>query len=190
MTRLQSFRAFIAAMNPSSDPRDAIKQGYYVDPHHGGVWSKLTRALELEPASTHLVLGGIGSGKTSELLRACAMLRSSLRESGDFVAYCDVSRHHDLRSPPRAGVLFALTSQFLVSAAKKNRKFSTKESEAKDAIRALTEFAEDSVDWVPDSPTGTSHRNRSHRTTGTTHRARAYGCANRESCSHRLPTSR
>jgi hypothetical protein len=139
-------------MNPSSDPRDAIKQGYYVEPPDGGVWSKLTRALELEPASTHLVLGGIGSGKTSELLRACATLRKSLRETGDFVRYCDVSRYHDLGAKPEVGVLFALTAKLLVKAAKKNRESGPKDAAVESAIGTLTKFAEDSFVWVPYEP--------------------------------------
>jgi hypothetical protein len=117
MTRLQSFRAFIAAMNPSSNPGEAINQGYYVEPPDGGVWSPLTKKLELEPASTHLVLGGIGSGKSSELLRAYKELRKSLRETKDFVRYCDVSKSHNLSALPRAGVLFALTGLKLMSRA-------------------------------------------------------------------------
>jgi hypothetical protein len=143
MTRLQRFRAFIAEMNPSSNPGEAIEQGYYVDPPDGGVWSQLTKKLELEPASTHLVLGGIGSGKSSELLRAYKQLRASLRENGDFVRYCDVSKSHDLSASPRVGVLFALASLKLMSRA------STRKGVVESpAASALEGFARGSVVWV------------------------------------------
>lgn len=109
MTRLQRYRAFLAAMNPSSDPKLALERGYYIDPPDGGVWSKLTKRLELDPASTHLVLGGIGSGKTSELLRT----KQRLEESGHLVAYRDVSESHDLATARESGILLALTGKWL-----------------------------------------------------------------------------
>ena len=149
VTRLQSYRAFIAAMNPSSDPGAAIEQGYYVDPPDGGIWSALTRKLELEPASTHLVLGGIGSGKTSELLRTRDVLQQSLRETGDFAEYCDVSRYHDLSARPRVGVLVALAGQVLTAAAKRSRPSPpAKGSPAEVAVKSLREFADGSFVWI------------------------------------------
>lgn len=116
MTRLQRYRALLAAMNPSSDPQAAIDGGLYVDPPGQSVWAALKLKLELEPASSHLVLGGIGSGKTSELLKTCMALQGTLPEVGDFVAYCDVSQHHHLDEKPVRGVLFALAAGLLMKA--------------------------------------------------------------------------
>jgi hypothetical protein len=141
MTRLQTYRAFLAAMSPSSNPSEALARGFYVEPPGGGVWSDLTRRLELEPASTHLVLGGIGSGKTSELLRARAHLLDALRETGDLVWYCDVSRYHDLASPAEPGVLFALTGNLLVHAAKRTKAGIPEDSEVAEAAKSLRELA-------------------------------------------------
>jgi len=36
MTRLQTYRAFLAAMSPSSNPRDALEREFYVEPPGGG----------------------------------------------------------------------------------------------------------------------------------------------------------
>ena len=74
----------------------------------------LALRLELEPGSTHLVLGGIGSGKTTELLRAQERLQKSLSEAGDHVEYIDVSLRHDLAAPTLSGVLVALAGLALV----------------------------------------------------------------------------
>lgn len=146
MTRLQRYRAFLAAMNPSSDPRLALERGYYVERPDGGVWSKLTKRLELDPASTHLVLGGIGSGKTSELLRTKQQLQDSLRETGDLVEYRDVSKYHNLAAAPKAGVLLALTAMRVIedrgSKTKRGKEFS---NAAIQIIRQTTGYSE----WVP-----------------------------------------
>lgn len=136
MTRLQRYRAFLAAMNPSSDPQVAIDDGLYVEPPGQPVWAALKLKLELEPASTHLVLGGIGSGKTSELLKARLELQKSLTEVGDFVAYCDVSQHHHLDAKPVRGALFALAARQLMQVGSVPTK-----GPVADAKRALQRFS-------------------------------------------------
>lgn len=156
MTRLKRYRAFLAAMNPSSDPQVAIDDGLYVEPPGQPVWAALKLKLELEPASTHLVLGGIGSGKTSELLKTCLALRKSLPEVGDFVAYCDVSQHHHLDAKPVRGVLFALAARQLMDA----RSVPTKGpvADATDALRRFSAGYERVVDrYEPDDDDEPDH---------------------------------
>lgn len=116
VTRLQKFRAFLAALNPSADPSDALGRGFYVEPPGGGVAERLARSLELEPTSSHLVLGGIGSGKTTELLRTQARLEANFGETNDLVFYCDVSEIHDLTSEPEPGLLLAIAGKYLSEA--------------------------------------------------------------------------
>jgi hypothetical protein len=115
MTPLQRFRAYMARMSPSGDPQAALDQGLYVPPPGRSVADELATRLELEPASTHLVLGGIGSGKTSELLRVAGRLRSSAGAAGDHIEYCDVSRKHDFNSDDLSGVLAALAGVSLIN---------------------------------------------------------------------------
>ena len=116
MTRLQHFRAFMARMNPVADPGMAIKEGLYVEPPGRSVAAELALRLELEPASTHLVLGGTGSGKTTAVLRAQEKLRRTLSEAGDHVEYIDVIRRHDLAVSELSGVLVALAGLALAEA--------------------------------------------------------------------------
>jgi hypothetical protein len=113
MTRIERFRAYMARMSPVADPEAAIREKLYVRPPGRSVAEELATRLELEPASTHLVLGGIGSGKTSELLVARERLERSLGEVGDHFEYIDVSRRLDLGAPTLYGVLAALAGQSL-----------------------------------------------------------------------------
>jgi energy-coupling factor transporter ATP-binding protein EcfA2 len=53
----------------------------------------ITGRLELRPASNHLVVGGIGSGKTTQLL----LVERALKQLPDtLVKYLDVSQFHNL----------------------------------------------------------------------------------------------
>lgn len=150
MTRLQRFRAYMARMNPVADPAQAIKDGLYVPPPAPTVAEQLAMSLELEPASTHLVLGGIGSGKTTELLQTQKRLRDSLSEEGDQVVYLDVSRRHDLGSSELAGVLVALAGLDLANRA---RRLASPEAVevVKEAHNRLTRHAHGYTQWV-DNP--------------------------------------
>ena len=102
--RLQRFRAYIERLDAAADPRSAIERGLYVPPSARSVADEVAGRLELQPASTHLILGGIGSGKTTQLLVA----EERLRQLPDTLAiYLDVSQEHDLQKLC-AGVLVAL----------------------------------------------------------------------------------
>ncbi len=153
MTRLQRFRAYMARMNPVADPALAIREGLYVAPPGRSVAEDLATRLELEPASTHLVLGGIGSGKTSELLRAVERLNASLPEAGDHVEYVDVSRDHDLGVPRRlTGVLVSLAGLALIRQVSQRIKKKPK-SQLAAAIEDLQSYARgksESQDYPPD----------------------------------------
>jgi hypothetical protein len=94
------------------------------------------------------VLGGIGSGKTSELLRACAELRRTLHEIGDFVEYCDVSSVHDLKAAPAAGVLVALTGNLLMSAIDERGIAATNDPKLTSAMHSLRQFAQGHSVWI------------------------------------------
>jgi hypothetical protein len=93
-----------------------MQQGLYVE-RAGNAADEIARGLALEPASARLVLGGIGSGKTTELLRTEALLDGSLYEEGDQVEYIDVSSKHDIGSDRMAGVLRALVARTLADRA-------------------------------------------------------------------------
>jgi hypothetical protein len=102
--RLQRFRAYMERLDAAADPSSAIARGLYVSPAARSVADEVAGRLELQPASAHLIVGGIGSGKTTQLLVAA----ERLRQIPDMEAvYLDVSREQDLQKL-RAGVLVAL----------------------------------------------------------------------------------
>lgn len=65
---------------------------FYVDSAHS-VSARLAAELEIAPASTHLLVGGIGSGKTTELL---AVERRVASLVDTITLYIDVSKQHDV----------------------------------------------------------------------------------------------
>ena len=102
--RLQLFRAYMERTAAAADPRSAIARGLYVPPPGRSVADQVAGRIELQPASTHLVVGGIGSGKTTQLL----VTQERLQRISDMEAiYVDVSRRHDLNKLD-SGVLVAL----------------------------------------------------------------------------------
>lgn len=109
MSRRERFRSYMARMAAAADPALAIKQQMYVHPPRP-LADDLVGRLEIEPASRHLVVGGIGSGKTTQLL----MATQALNATPDMcAAYIDVSQKQDLvRLKP--GCLVALAGLALL----------------------------------------------------------------------------
>lgn len=102
--RLQIFRERMAAFEGAANPQEAIENGYYVRAPGQLLAEKLSARVALRPASSHLLIGGIGSGKTTQLLVAC----EKLKEIGDiYPIYIDVSLYADI-SKINPGVLTAI----------------------------------------------------------------------------------
>ena len=89
--RLLRFRGLRARLDPSGDPADATPELYVEVP--GSVSSRLAAELSLAPTSRHLLVGGIGSGKTTELL---ATQRFVSQIPDVRALYIDVSKRHDI----------------------------------------------------------------------------------------------
>lgn len=101
--RRAHFRDYMRRLDPTASPERAMAEGFYVAPP-SAVTSRIGARLDIEPASSHLVLGGIGSGKTTALLA----IRSHLLSVPDAaVAMVDVlTRQRETKLGP--GVLLAL----------------------------------------------------------------------------------
>lgn len=83
----------MAAFEGAANPQEAIESGYYVHAPGKLLAEKLSARVALRPASSHLLIGGIGSGKTTQLLVAC----EKLKEIGDiYPIYIDVSLYTDI----------------------------------------------------------------------------------------------
>lgn len=102
--RLKFFREQMAAFEGAVNPQRAIESGYYVPEPRKSVSELISRRIELRPSSTHLLLGGIGSGKTTQLL----VTRDRINKIEDIYAlYVDVSLYTDI-SEISTGVLTAV----------------------------------------------------------------------------------
>ncbi|NJM64719.1 MAG: hypothetical protein HC851_03150 [Acaryochloris sp. RU_4_1] len=106
--RLKFFREQMAAFEGSADPQKAIEGGYYVPEPRKSASSLLAR-VGLRPSATHLLMGGIGSGKTTQLHIACNQFNSI---GGISAYYVDVSTYTDI-SKMSPGVLSAIAGLVL-----------------------------------------------------------------------------
>jgi hypothetical protein len=132
-------------LDAAADPRSAIVRDLYVPPAARSIADEVVGRLALQPASTQLIVGGIGSGKTTQLLVA----EQRLREVRDTEAvYLDISREHDLQKL-RAGVLVALAGLAFVKLLVDDK------SAAVDGARSFfREWAIEGSGYFPDGPPG------------------------------------
>ena len=102
--RLKLFRERMAAFEGAANPSEAIESGYYVHAPGKLLVDNISNRIALRPSSSHLLLGGIGSGKTTQLLVAY----QQINEIEDIHAiYIDVSEYTDI-SKITTGVLTAI----------------------------------------------------------------------------------
>ncbi len=78
-------------LDPSGEPADAMERFYVNQPR--SVSARIAAELALAPASSHLLLGGVGSGKTTELL-ATERRIATVADVATF--YLDVTKRHDI----------------------------------------------------------------------------------------------
>jgi hypothetical protein len=68
--RRERFRLFMKRFNPTAPARTAIDDGLICEEPGRSVFKKLAVGADLRPGSQQQVVGGIGSGKTRQLLLA------------------------------------------------------------------------------------------------------------------------
>lgn len=143
----------MARLNAAAHPREAIRDNLYVPRLGGSVADQLVRRLELEPSSSHVIVGGVGSGKTTQLLMAQGQLDAVPDVRALFI---DVSEKHDL-AKLRSSVLLLLAGLTLSDLLP--TKVSKESKEVKHAQVAFRRSAHGYVDWVDvrDDPDGSSH---------------------------------
>lgn len=101
--RRERFREYMRKLNPTAPARLTIDSGLVVEDLHGSLFKILAARADLEPGSQQLLVGGTGSGKTTELLLA----EKWLDQQGQTLAlYIDISSETDL-SGLNSGALLA-----------------------------------------------------------------------------------
>jgi flagellar biosynthesis GTPase FlhF len=93
--RRERFREYMRKLNPTAPARLAIDSGLVVEDLHGSLYKTLAARADLDPGSQQLLVGGTGSGKTTELLLA----ERWLEQQGQTLSlYSDISSETDLTS--------------------------------------------------------------------------------------------
>jgi Cdc6-like AAA superfamily ATPase len=107
--RLKFFRRLMSAFEGTSNPQRAVERGFYVNLPNNPI-EEITGRVALRPSSVHLLFGGIGSGKTTQLL----LTQQALNELEDIKAiYVDVSLVTDI-SNLQSGALIAIAGIELI----------------------------------------------------------------------------
>ncbi len=146
--RLERFREVRAKLDPSGEPVDAM-QRFYVDTPRS-VSTRIAAELAIAPASSHLLVGGVGSGKTTELLATAQRLARlpQLEFIPNFATfYVDVTKQHDI-AKMAAGAVIAQVGLALAAHVEKH-----KQSPHIQAARAVAFGAWEEPDYEePDYP--------------------------------------
>lgn len=101
--RRERFREYMRKLNPTAPARLTIDSGLVIEDLHGSLFKTLAARADLEPGSQQLLVGGTGSGKTTELL----MAEKWLERAGQTLSlYIDISSETDL-SGLNSGALLA-----------------------------------------------------------------------------------
>jgi energy-coupling factor transporter ATP-binding protein EcfA2 len=87
--RLEFFRRQMAAFDGAADPRGEIERGLYIEEPEHSATGQLFKRICLKPNSRNLLVGGIGSGKTTQLLR----LEQLLQDTDIYPCYIDVTTY-------------------------------------------------------------------------------------------------
>jgi hypothetical protein len=70
LSRRDKFRAYMQAFNPTAPAREVIEAGLVCEDLHQSLYRNLAARADLEPGCQQLLVGGVGSGKTTELILA------------------------------------------------------------------------------------------------------------------------
>jgi len=145
--RRDQFRSYMKAFNPTAPAREMIRAGFVIDDLHGSLYRHLAVRADLEPGSQQLLIGGIGSGKTTELLLA----ERVLRDEGAVSLYIDITAETDL-SGFNDGALLAGLGRHLYRHAKSAFGENSPEQRAVEGTKeAIQEFCYGKTEqvWVP-----------------------------------------
>jgi hypothetical protein len=147
--RRDRFRKYMQAFNPTASAQEAIDAGLVFETLHSSLHLNLAGRADLEPGSQQLLVGGIGSGKTTELLLATRWLRS---QGNVLPLYIDITSETDL-SALNSGSLLASFGIHLSILLLGNAALS---KEAADRLKALYEkikeyaYGKTETVWVED----------------------------------------
>lgn len=142
----------MSAFNPTASARDLMKDGLLLENLHFSLYQSFAARADLEPGSQQLIIGGIGSGKTTELLMAENWLH---HQEHCIPRYIDITAETDL-SDLKSGALIAALGLDLIRLARPIEKaLSLSEQEISRLDSAKNELKEFALGktirtWVPE----------------------------------------
>lgn len=155
-TRRERFRAYMHAFNPTAQARDLIAAGLIYEDAHGKLHKNLAGRADLEPGSQQLLVGGIGSGKTTELL----LTREWLAKATDgLVFFIDITAETDLTGFNHGALLASFGVHLVRRIGRKTNRTASAAADLESATKQIREFAfgkaesvfvPDGIDYQPD----------------------------------------
>jgi hypothetical protein len=148
--RREVFRAYMRAFNPTAPALEVIRAGLVVEDLHQSLHKNLAARADLEPGSQQLVVGGIGSGKTTELLLASGLLSQSGKT---LPLYIDVTSETDLSGLNSGALIASFGLRLAASVLQRNVQSILSGTEIEDLKvkhQAIKDFAygKDELKWV------------------------------------------
>ena len=144
VTRLERFRQFVSAMDPTEPLSPKTAEHYVHYAHRDSIVEAICAPLELTPSRRFMLVGSTGSGKTTLVRQCVARVREAVAQSGDQAIYFDVSRHHQLDTEGPRGILIALAGAHLIHRGKDKEK----SKEVVGAMSAIEAPARGYGEWV------------------------------------------
>lgn len=135
--RRAAYRELVLRLDPAAPPKRAIEQRLYIEPANS-INLQLATRLELDPTSSHMLVGGIGSGKTTQLLK----VQERLAATEDVRAfYVDVLKRQNLEHLNKPGVLLALAGIELVEVFRTAAPEESNSNEIQAALHSIEQLA-------------------------------------------------
>lgn len=137
--RRENFRRYMGGLNPTAPAWMAITSGLVFEDLHGSLFKTLAARADLEPGSQQLLVGGIGSGKTTELWMADKWLRD---QGHSLPFYVDISEKTDLSVLNSGALLAGLGLRLVLELSSKRFESALDESKKAEVSAAGAEIAE------------------------------------------------
>lgn len=148
-TRRERYRELLARLGAPVRVKGPIDEGLYVPPPES-TGRAISRRMEIQPDSAHVLVGGIGSGKSTELLVATDHINAlpDVR-----AVYVDVAERQALDGM-RPGVLMALAALTVDELLGDRKSPDATKAAQRLRVEAIGYYAdgrdwEDGVEWIP-----------------------------------------
>jgi hypothetical protein len=109
MLQLEKLQSLLRRLDPTQPIHSPVQQSWYV-PLPSGLSKTVARSIQLEPTGSHLIVGAIGCGKSTELL---AIGRKLLESRDVFCRYIEVSRVLDLEQADSISLVIAIAHELV-----------------------------------------------------------------------------